>query len=969
MASSVCTDASGNSFVAGNFQSPTMTLGSITLTSAGSSFMNVFIAKYDVNGNVLWAKNAGGDFNSAVSSITTDKNGNALVTGYFGSTTLTFGNITLTNDGPYGSNYDVFVVKYDSNGNVLWAKNAGGTYSGCLSVGNSVSTDANGDVLVTGYFTGAIDFSTISLSSKTGSETFLVKYDASGNILWVRQSVGTGSHENKGNAVHTDGNGNVFITGIFADSAITFGAFTITNTSVPGYLDLFLAKYDASGNVLWVKGAAGKGNDQGFSVATDASGNVFITGSFDGNTLTLGSIPLTIIYPTFLNMFIAKYDANGNVLWAKNAGGYWGGCMGMSLNTESNGNIFVTGVFGSSTMMFGNTLLNNPGINSSLFLVKYDPNGNVLCASSLKIGSSNSSLNGSSGGVSADMFGNAYLAGGFASDPFIVGNTALHTTSQSVFVAKYSCSNFAATISTVNPYCNKQCTGTATATPLGGTAPYKYNWSNGQITQTITGLCAGTYTLIIRDANNNYSATNIITITQPSAVTLTTATTNFCIGGSGSATVNASGGTPAYSYSWNTGQSTSAITGLSAGTYSVVITDANGCINSTTATITSLPTPTGIITGNTKICADQSTTLTASGGGYYSWNTGTTGSSIIVSPTTSTTYSVSVSNGYCSDDTSVTVIVNPLPQATISGNTSICSGQNTTLNASGGGTYYWSNSSTSNSISVSPSANTSYSVTITSVNGCTNTANANITVTPMPVALVSPNTTICSGKTVSLNASGGISYIWSSGQITSSITVTPALNTTYSVIIANGNCKDTASTTVTVNPSPVATTSGNITIYQGQSTTLSANGGVNYLWNTGATTKVITVAPSATTVYCVTVTSANNCSDIACATVNIESPCDTAGAFFFPNAFSPNNDGENDLLKVYYTNKDCIEALHLIIYNRWGENIFETTDPNFQWDGNYIGKIPGTNVLSYYLFIRFEDRKQINRKGNISMLR
>ena len=124
-----------------------------------------------------------------------------------------------------------------------------------------------------------------------------------------------------------------------------------------------------------------------------------------------------------------------------------------------------------------------------------------------------------------------------------------------------------------------------------------------------------------------------------------------------------------------------------------------------------------------------------------------------------------------------------------------------------------------------------------------------------------------------------------------------------------------------------------------------------------------------TIIYCVTVRDTNNCKDSLCATVFIESPCDTAGTFFFPNAFSPNNDGDNDNLKIYYREMDCITTLHLIIYDRWGEMVFETTDKKFSWNGTYPSKILNTQVLVFNLAVGFIDGKAINRKGNISLVR
>ena len=222
-----------------------------------------------------------------------------------------------------------------------------------------------------------------------------------------------------------------------------------------------------------------------------------------------------------------------------------------------------------------------------------------------------------------------------------------------------------------------------------------------------------------------------------------------------------------------------------------------------------------------------------------------------------------------------------------------------------------------------------------------------------------------------VNVIGGApayTYNWSNGQSTQTSTGLPS--GTYSVVITDANgCTDMTYATITTLPNPIANISSNITIFQGQSTTLSATGGTNYLWSNGGTTTTILVMPTITTVYCVTVTDINNCKDNTCATVTIESPCDTAGTFFFPNAFSPNGDGENDFLRIYYGNMDCIKSLQLLIYDRWGELVYETIDPNFSWDGTYQNKTLITQVLAYHLSVGFTDSQAIDRKGNISLVR
>ena len=153
----------------------------------------------------------------------------------------------------------------------------------------------------------------------------------------------------------------------------------------------------------------------------------------------------------------------------------------------------------------------------------------------------------------------------------------------------------------------------------------------------------------------------------------------------------------------------------------------------------------------------------------------------------------------------------------------------------------------------------------------TDTTSVTVTVNAMPVASVSGNATICSGQSTTLTANGGGTYIWQpGGQTTTSIVVTSTAAATYSVIVSKGNCLDTASISLVVNPNPTANAASNVTILQGQSTTLAASGGATYIWSNGTAGYLISVSPLVTTLYCVTVSDTNGCTDTACVTVTIE---------------------------------------------------------------------------------------------------
>jgi parallel beta-helix repeat protein len=274
------------------------------------------------------------------------------------------------------------------------------------------------------------------------------------------------------------------------------------------------------------------------------------------------------------------------------------------------------------------------------------------------------------------------------------------------------------------------------------------------------------------------------------------------------------------------------------------------------------------------ICTGESTTLTASGGSTYSWSTGETTASITITPTTTTTYTVTVGDGAGNSSTdSVIVTVNSVT-ANAGADVSIIDGDSTTLTASGGDSYLWSSGETTASITVSPNVTTTYTATVTQ-NGCNDTDTVQVTVTSPPPSTVVANAgadvTICNADNTTLTASGGSTYLWSTGETTASITVSPTTTTTYSVTVGDGaGNSDTDSVIVTVN-TVTANAGADVTITNGDSITLTASGGDTYLWSTGETTASITVSPNVTTTYTATVT-INGCSDADTVQVTVTSP-------------------------------------------------------------------------------------------------
>jgi hypothetical protein len=427
----ISTDAAGNVFVTGIFNSPTIAFGTTTLNSAGKG--DIFVAKYNASGNVLWAKSAGGTADDWGFGIATDLAGNVFVTGYFNSLSCVVGTTTLTNANTVATS-DIFIVKYDASGNVLWAKSAGTPYN---EIGFGISTDAAGNAFVTGEFTGqTLACGTTTLTNAGPvytSDIFVVKYSGTGNVLWAKSEGGVDN--DIGHAIVTTATGDVLVTGKYKSPTLTPGTTTLTNAG-SATNDAFVIKYDASGNVVWAKSIGAPSDETGYDISSDVSGNVFVAGEFYSNTFVSGTTTLTNTgIVNTADIFLIKYDVSGNVLWTKSAGGI-SDDSGVGISTDGNGNSYMLGLFYSTNIAFGSTALTNAGPNTSsdILVAKYDASGIVQWAKSA--GGINDDLGI---GIAANTEGNVYVTGFFLSPSIAFGATTLTATgpanSTAVFVS------------------------------------------------------------------------------------------------------------------------------------------------------------------------------------------------------------------------------------------------------------------------------------------------------------------------------------------------------------------------------------------------------------------------------------------------------------------------------------------------------------------------------------------------------
>ena len=662
----------------------------------------------------------------------------------------------------------------------------------------------------------------------------------------------------------------------------------------------------------------------------------------------------------------------------------------------------------------------------------------------------------------------------------VTNGTCTDSISQTVVTPTHPVASFSLANNCLNTVTNY----TSTSTAAAGIA--SQNWDFGDAT-TGTGsnpshtyMSAGTYTvnLVVKDNNScKDSASELIIIYPLPPVAVNSST--ICVGQE-TATLTATG---AVSYIWNpttglTPTGGSPVTGTPTTTtnYTVTGTDANGCTNTATSTITVNPLPPVAVNSST-ICVGQETaTLTAANAGTYTWNPATTlsssnGSPVTGTPTTTTNYTVTGTdaNG-CTNTATSTITVNPLPPVAVNSST-ICVGQETaTLTAANAITYTWNpaitlSSSNGSPVTGTPTTTTNYTVTGTDANGCVNTATSTIIVNPLPNITVN-TATICVGQQIALlTASGASTYTWNpvntlSGSFGPTVNGTPAITTNYTITGTDNNgCQSNATTTIVVNQLPIVTT-GSVTpgcVPLCTNLSVSSNSPLsNYIWDFGNGQSQVqqTLAPpsksfitatcfsvAGTYVINLSVTDTNHCINTA-TTIAVAYPLPTADfdfqpqpitilapqvqfinqssgiitnytwnlgdiyntndtsslinpshlysdtgtymvsllvttqkgcsatvtkpliikeayVIYVPNAFTPNGDGENEMFKAV---GEGINSFKLYIFDRWGNNLFYSEDINKGWEGNYLGK--GNQIMQEDVYVWKIDLVDFSNKGH-----
>lgn len=444
VATAAAVDRAGNTYVAGNF-SGNADFGTISLTTNGT--YDLFVAKLRPDGSCVWATQATGFNDDAVTALAVDPAGNVVVAGKFSSPTLAFGPVTVTNSGSRG---EIFVARLSPTGVWQAAASAGGPAEDEV---RALATDGSGHI----YVTGRLDsqnpaFGNITLTTAGNGDLFVAKLVLPGGWQWAVNAPGSG--EDVGNALAADASGHVYVAGYFLSPALTFGATTLAGSGVPGRRTAFVARLDTAGAWQWAQTLGAPGANNAAGLAVDAQGDAVIVGPFT-DTAQFGT--RTVYAVGEEDVFVAKVNPAGQWQWVATGGGT-GPDVPNAVGLDAGGNVFITGTFASPTAPFGGTMLQYgaaPGsfLRGDVFVARLSGTGLWQWATQT---TSTLALLNSGNAVAPDALGGVVVAGAFRSPNFTLdAHTLTNPTGMDVsFIARLQAPvGLADEPSTACPFC------------------------------------------------------------------------------------------------------------------------------------------------------------------------------------------------------------------------------------------------------------------------------------------------------------------------------------------------------------------------------------------------------------------------------------------------------------------------------------------------------------------------------------
>jgi len=373
-------DNNGNVLITGSTTDATLTLGTQTITNPSPGVLFPYFIKYDNNGELLWFKTPNYDTSSifgdnVINNIITDNLNNVYIIGYYNDF-ITFDDITINSNNL--SEMTMFVFKFDSSGNVLWGKSVGGNQGfGETIQPMDIVVNDNNDIYISGRTQSqGINFGNgVSLSLTSGINFFTVKFNSEGNALWAKKVSGSGGSTSPGGYyIDIDGLGNIYCSGDFSNDQLLFDNNQSLNNTSNGDSDIFLVKYSPDGTIIYAKKYGSVNNETVHEISVK-NNNIHLVGEYD-NSFTLGNT--TLLTSGYRDIFVAKFDLEGNAVWAKKAGGS-NFDDSQSVTVDNDDNVYISGFYRSGDMSIGNTVFENSVTDAvNTFCAKFDSNGNFI---------------------------------------------------------------------------------------------------------------------------------------------------------------------------------------------------------------------------------------------------------------------------------------------------------------------------------------------------------------------------------------------------------------------------------------------------------------------------------------------------------------------------------------------------------------------------------------------------------------
>ncbi len=415
--SEIAFDSEGNIYATGKIgDGATIGEGANQVTVSTEGAFDLFVAKYDTDGNLIWFFTEAGPAGNAAQFINVDADGNIYIAGAF-SESLTFDNetatpVTITNTVGLG---DMYVACYNSNQEFQWVKQI--TASDNFSTSNGIDMDSDNNIILSGYFRGYITVESTTLTNSDPEEgyydLYVIKLNSIGELDWAF-SAGSNESWDRVYGATFDNNGNILITGKFRNNLVLGKPGNQITLTAPAYTDLYVAKFDTDANILWANSASSPYTATGKALTTDDEGNCYVTGYFQNTCLFGEGTPneFEITNPGSTNaenFLVAKYDINGNFQWVRQTTTLTSMGRGTNATIDNNQNLHIAGWFENTiTFQDGTSITSETAGYCDIFFVEFNPDGELLA-----INQENGSYREYASTIKFDNNNNMFIAGRF----------------------------------------------------------------------------------------------------------------------------------------------------------------------------------------------------------------------------------------------------------------------------------------------------------------------------------------------------------------------------------------------------------------------------------------------------------------------------------------------------------------------------------------------------------------------------